>query len=160
MGQEFPLYLHCGESNDKNHKQLYDAILLGTKRIGHGFHLAFHPELMKIVKEKGICIECCPVSNFVLGYTLDLRCHPTRSFLHQGLPVTISPDDPGFMGYEGVALDYLYVFLAWDLDIADLKQLVLNSIKYASVTEQQKEKLLEFFRYKWSRFLDYVITKY
>lgn len=64
------------------------------------------------------------------------------------------------MGYEGVALDYLYVFLAWDLDIADLKQLVLNSIKYASVTEQQKEKLLEFFRYKWSRFLDYVITKY
>ena len=64
------------------------------------------------------------------------------------------------MGYEGVALDYLYVFLAWDLDIADLKQLVLNSIKYASITEQQKEKLLEFFRYKWSRFLDYVITKY
>jgi len=64
------------------------------------------------------------------------------------------------MGYEGVALDYLYVFLAWDLDIADLKQLVLNSIKYASVSEADKVKLMEFFRYKWSRFLDYVITKY
>ena len=50
------------------------------------------------------------------------------------MPVTISPDDPGFMGYEGVALDYLYVFLAWDLDIADLKQLVVNSITYSSVT--------------------------
>ena len=121
MGQEFPLYLHCGESVDKNHKQLYDAILLGTKRIGHGFHLAFHPELMKIVKQKEICIECCPVSNFCLGYILDLRCHPARTFLHAGLPVTISPDDPGFMGYEGTTLDYLYVFLAWNLDIADLK---------------------------------------
>lgn len=64
------------------------------------------------------------------------------------------------MGYEGVALDYLYVFLAWDLDIADLKQLVLNSIKFASVSEEDKVKLMEFFRYKWSRFLDYVITKY
>jgi adenosine deaminase CECR1 len=52
MGIEFPLYFHCGESNVKDHQQLYDAILLGTKRIGHGFHLAFHPELIKIVKEK------------------------------------------------------------------------------------------------------------
>ena len=64
------------------------------------------------------------------------------------------------MGYEGVALDFLYVFLAWDLDIADLKQLVLNSIKYSSVSEDHKTKLYEFFRYKWSRFLDYIITKY
>ena len=45
LGIEFPVYLHCGESSVKNHDQLYDAILLGTKRIGHGFHLAFHPEL-------------------------------------------------------------------------------------------------------------------
>ena len=64
------------------------------------------------------------------------------------------------MGYEGVCLDYLYVFLAWDLDIADLKQLVINSIQYSSVSEESKEKLMEFFRYKWSRFLDYIITKY
>jgi adenosine deaminase CECR1 len=135
LGREFPLYLHCGETNDVNHTQLYDAILLETKRIGHGFHLAYHPELLKIVKEKDICIECCPVSNLVLAYVTDMRCHPTRGLLHQGVPVTISSDDPGFMGYEGVTLDYLYVFLSWELDIADLKQLVLNSIKYSSVSE-------------------------
>jgi hypothetical protein len=64
------------------------------------------------------------------------------------------------MGYTGVCLDYLYVFLAWDLDIADLKQLVINSIKYSSVSEKSKQQLMEFFRYKWSRFLDYIITKY
>lgn len=50
MGIEFPVYLHCGESNASDHTQLYDAILLETKRIGHGFHLAYHPELMEIVK--------------------------------------------------------------------------------------------------------------
>jgi len=121
LGIEFPVILHCGESNSKDNHQLYDAIMLGTKRIGHGFRLAYHPELMEIVKEKEICIECCPVSNYVLGYVLDLRNHPARSFLHQGLPVSISSDDPGFMGYEGVTLDYLYCFLAWDLDLADLK---------------------------------------
>jgi adenosine deaminase CECR1 len=134
--------------------------LLDTKRIGHGFHLAYYPELMQIVKQKGICIECCPVSNFVLGYVLDLRCHPARSFLHQGLPVTISPDDPGFMGYEGVTLDYLYVYLAWDLNIADLKKLCLNSIEFATITDDEKKELMKFFDYKWSRFLDYVNAKY
>ena len=160
LGIEFPVYLHCGETNERDHKQLYDAILLDTKRIGHGFHLAYHPELQKIVKEKEICIECCPVSNFVLGYVLDLRCHPARAFLHQGLPVSISPDDPGFMGYDGVTLDYLYAFLAWELDIADLKKLCHNSIKYASITDSEKKELTKLFDYKWKRFLDFVISKY
>lgn len=134
--------------------------MLGTKRIGHGFHLAYHPELQKIVKEQQICIECCPVSNFVLGYVLDLRCHPARGFLHQGIPVSISPDDPGFMGYEGVTLDYLYCFLAWDLDIADLKKLCLNSIQWACISEDEKTALRKFFEHKWGRFLDHVMGKY
>lgn len=56
--------------------------MLGTKRIGHGFKLAEHPHLQQIAKEKQICIECCPVSNLVLSYTLDLRCHPTRYLLN------------------------------------------------------------------------------
>ncbi len=102
---------------------MYDAILLGTKRIGHGFNLALHPHLQEIVKKEQICIECCPVSNIVLGYTLDLRCHPVRGFLHQGIPVSINPDDPGFFDAEGVTLDYVYAFMAWELDLADLKKL-------------------------------------
>ena len=88
-----------------------------------------------MVKAKEICLECCPVSNFVLGYVLDMRNHPARGFLHQGLPVSINSDDPGFMGYEGVTLDYLYAFLSWDLDIADLKKLCLNSLTYASISD-------------------------
>jgi adenosine deaminase CECR1 len=104
---------------------------------------------MKIVKEKGICIECCPVSNFVLGYITDLRNHPVRGLLHAGLPVSINPDDPGFMNYEGVTLDYVYSYLAWDLDIADLKQLCLNSLIYSSISENEKAKILLFFEYKW-----------
>jgi adenosine deaminase CECR1 len=115
---------------------------------------------MKIVKEKQICIECCPVSNFVLSYVNDLRIHPTRHLLHQGMPVSISSDDPGFMGYEGVTLDYLYAFVCWELDIADLKQLCINSITYSSINEEEKVELRKFFDYKWKRFLDYVVCKF
>lgn len=41
----FPIIFHAGESVDINNENLYDAILLGTKRIGHGFNLALHPHL-------------------------------------------------------------------------------------------------------------------
>ena len=64
------------------------------------------------------------------------------------------------MGYEGVTLDYLYVFLSWELDIADLKKLVYNTIKYGSLTDVEKAELTKFFMYKWGRFLDFVIGKY
>lgn len=79
---DFPVILHAGESCERKNDNLYDAILLDTLRIGHGFKLAQHPELIEIVKEKQICLECCPVSNLVLGYVLDMRCHPVRSLLH------------------------------------------------------------------------------
>ena len=40
LGDRFQLYLHAGESYSRNNTELYDAILLGTKRIGHGFGLS------------------------------------------------------------------------------------------------------------------------
>lgn len=78
---DYPVILHAGESLKKENQNLYDAILLGSKRIGHGFGLAMHPHLVDIVKKQKICVECCPISNNVLGYVRDLRCHPIRSLL-------------------------------------------------------------------------------
>jgi len=72
---------------------MYDAVLLGSKRIGHGFALARSKNLIKLVKERDVCLECCPVSNRVLGYVADLRCHPVRGLLAQGVKVSLSPDD-------------------------------------------------------------------
>ena len=46
MGDKFNLYLHAGESYSRNNTELYDAILLDCKRIGHGFNLAMHPNLV------------------------------------------------------------------------------------------------------------------
>ena len=68
LGDRFKLYLHAGESYSRKNTELYDAILLGSLRIGHGWNLALHPKLVDIVKEKKICVECCPVSNKCLGY--------------------------------------------------------------------------------------------
>lgn len=81
FGDKFQLFLHSGESNSRYNTEIHDAVLLGTKRIGHGFALAKYPKLIEVVKEKNICLECCPVSNRVLGYTHDLRTHPARGLI-------------------------------------------------------------------------------
>mmetsp|Transcript_1305 Transcript_1305/g.1403 ORF Transcript_1305/g.1403 Transcript_1305/m.1403 type:complete len:185 (+) Transcript_1305:664-1218(+) len=62
------IFLHAGESASRKNDNLYDAYLMNTKRIGHGFEIIDHPYLIEKVKEKGICVEVCPVSNLILGY--------------------------------------------------------------------------------------------
>jgi adenosine deaminase CECR1 len=69
--------------------------------------------------------------------------------LHDGIPVSISPDDPGFFDYEGVTLDWVYAFLGWELNLADLKKLNLNSIDYATIDEKDKEALRPLFEDRW-----------
>jgi adenosine deaminase CECR1 len=135
---ELYTYFHAGESSSRENDNLYDAILLGTKRIGHGFAIQNHPHITDLVIEKQICLEVCPLSNLVLGYIFDLRWHPARSLMHRGVPITINADDPGFWETDGVSLDYAYVTVAWELDLKELKQFALNSIKYSSIKNKEK----------------------
>ena len=160
LGDRFDVYLHAGESYQRSNTELHDAILLNTKRIGHGFGLALRPDLIQKVKEQNICIECCPVSNKILGYVHDMRTHPTRSLLTHGVKVSINPDDHGFFGSPGVTMDYVLAYLAWDLNLMDLKQLCLNSIEFAAINEADKQSLTKFFNYKWKEFLVFVRGKY
>lgn len=66
---DIPFIFHAGEtlgdgtSTDYN---LFDAILLQTKRIGHGTSLYRHPRLMQLARDNGICIEVCPISSEIL----------------------------------------------------------------------------------------------
>lgn len=56
--------------------------------------------------------------------------------LSLGIQASVNSDDPGLFGYEGVTLDYVYAFGAWELSIRDLKKFSLNGIKYASISEE------------------------
>ena len=68
--------------------------------------------------------------------------------------MSISSDDPGFFNYSGVTLDYVYVAIAWELDLMDLKKLSLNGIIYSSVPEAVKQDLLEnVFPQKWAEWV-------
>ena len=42
----------------------------------------------------------------ILRDVQDLRNHPAASLLEAGVAITISPDDPGPLGYDGVSYDW------------------------------------------------------
>lgn len=153
-GVDMPLYLHNGESNWHDNTNLYDALLLRTKRIGHGINLFRFPLLEQKVLEHDICIEISPLSNQILRYTPDLRVHPGIGYLSKGIPITINSDDPSVFGYEGLAYDYWAAYMAWGLDLRDLKQISKNGILYSSLTELEKKKALAFWEKEWNSFVE------
>jgi adenosine deaminase CECR1 len=95
---DLPFIFHAGETLDHGgdtDSNLIDAILLGTKRIGHGYSMAKHPVLMDLCKEKGIAIETYPISNEALGLCRTVTNHPLTVLLASNLPCTVNSDGPG-----------------------------------------------------------------
>lgn len=96
-----PFMFHAGEtlldtggSTDPSNSNLYDAVLLNAKRIGHGFSLLKHPVLVKHFRERPICIELCPTSNELLHLCRNIKEHPYPEILAAGIPCTVNSDNP------------------------------------------------------------------
>ena len=138
-------FLHAGENHNyiENNSNLFLAILLDTKRIGHGLRIIGSQSLIELVKSKGICVECCPISNQLLDYTTNLSFHPALYYINNNIDVSISSDDPNLYGYDSLAYDFTSIVNAWNLDLVQLKKLVKTSIKYAS-TKISHEFIKEF----------------
>nr|ABC50165.1 adenosine deaminase-related growth factor-like protein [Mamestra brassicae] len=159
--ESLDLYLHAGETNwygTSSDENLFDAIVLGAKRIGHAFALIKHPLLMEEVKKRQIALEVNVVSNSVLKLVEDPRNHPLANFLSQNMPVVLSSDDPGIWEALPMSHDFYVTFVAVASRHADLKlmkQLALNSLYYSSYPE--KHKLVHAFEIRWTKFIDAIV---
>ncbi|KAM3963800.1 adenosine deaminase 2 [Aphomia sociella] len=157
-------YFHSGETawfGTPTDENLIDAILLGSKRIGHGYALVKHPKLLATIKEKDIALEVNLISNIVLSLVNDVRNHPLATYLALGLPVVLSSDDPGAWDSEPLSHDFYIAFsgvASRHADLRMLKQLAINSIKYSTLEDKRKTKLFKVFNRRWEEFLKEVIA--
>lgn len=118
-GVDIPFFFHAGEclgDGDETDQNLFDAVLFGTRRIGHGFSLYKHPLLIDMVKEKKILVESCPISNEVLRYTASIMSHPLPALLARGVKAALSNDDPALLGQgtSGVTHDFWQALQGWE----------------------------------------------
>ncbi|CAE6452842.1 unnamed protein product [Rhizoctonia solani] len=141
----------------KADSNLYDALLLGTKRIGHGVNLAKHPLLMQMTREMGVAVEVCPVSNEVLGLTSSLH-HPLTTFLNHGVPVVLCPDNPASYGYAGLSFDFFQAIVGSnDNHLLSLKQLAKQSLEYSSLSVEDKKRAFGAWEKRWTVFVDKIV---
>lgn len=122
-------------------------------------------------KGSPFALEICPISNQMLRYTPDLRMHPANLLLHKGVQCVLANDDPQIFGNSGLSYDFLSAFLSWDLDIWQIKQLIVNSVLYSSVPEvpdntecgspyNSFSAALNRFNILWHRFLNEMVTEF
>ena len=114
-----PFFFHAGEclgDGDATDENLFSAILLGSRRLGHAFSLYKHPVLIDMVKEKQILVESCPISNEVLRYTASILSHPLPALLARGVKAALSNDDPALLGQEtsGLTHDFWQPLQGWE----------------------------------------------
>ena len=93
----YMLTMHCDidqvGSIDNIRSALYD---IGVDRIDHGTNIVEDPALVAEVKERGLGLTCCPVSNSFV--TSDMKATEMVSLLRDGVRVTVNSDDPAYFG--------------------------------------------------------------
>ena len=172
---DLPFFFHAGEvrgDGDEHDENLFDAILLGTKRIGHGFSVYKHPHLMELLRDNKICLEVCPVSNEVLRLTASIVSHPLPSFMAHGVPVALSNDDPGILGQgtAGMSHDFWQVLHGFEnAGLEALGDLAETSVLYAAFEDDEigvlspggvREQRMIELRKDWEEFCEWIVREY
>lgn len=160
LGKQMHLFFHAGETKwygESTDLNVIDAILLGTKRIGHGYALLKHPKALKVIKDRGIAVEINPISNQVLKLVDDIRNHPGCALIAQGYPIVISNDDPGLWGAKGLSFDWYIAFAGMtsrNTDLRFLKRLALNSYLYNAMDPAENQGALQQWENEWNSFIN------
>ena len=159
LGFELPLYFHDGESNDRNNTNIVDAVMLGSKRIGHGVNSYFFPVLFDEMKANNAVLEVNPLSNQILRYVDNLELHPVNGFIASGVDVVLAADDPGAFGYTGLSYDWWAGMMAFQLDLSSLKQLALNSLTYSGLEGSELDVAMSGWEKSWDNWVDTWLQK-
>lgn len=167
VNKTIPFYFHTAETNWPNDlmtslhpmdpvstlDNIYEAIILRSKRVGHGLGFIKHPYLMQVLKEKQIAVEANPVSNMLLGYVTDQRQHPAVTYIRYGIPVVLGADDPGSMGYDEFTVDWYEAFMAWGLRLSEMRSLAYNSLRFSTMTNAEKAGAVFKYKKAWDRYI-------
>ncbi|KAJ5335968.1 Adenosine/AMP deaminase [Penicillium brevicompactum] len=178
-----PYFFHAGETlgdGNSTDSNLFDALIFNTRRIGHGFSLYKHPNLINQVIEQNVMIEVCPISNEVLRLNEDILHHPLPAMIAHGVPTAISNDDPAILGQDvaGLSYDFYEVIQAFDnVGLAGLGALAQNSFRWANFEDQSdkdwirdvdrgedgagvKAKNIQTWNSDWEDFCKWVVDEY
>ena len=176
---DIPFLFHCGETlhvGDKVDGNLFDAVLLNSKRIGHGYAIARHPLLMEIFKEKKIAIETCPISNEVLGLTSVIAGHHLPILLANDVPCTINSDNATFYKWvfssssqywmltnlrSSLSHDFYQAMIGSEsMSLQGWKQLIKWSLEHSCMSPEELASVTAEWTKRWKEFCQWIVDEY
>jgi aminodeoxyfutalosine deaminase len=130
---------HAGETTGP--EAIWEALSIGSERIGHALSAVADPDLVQELKVRSIPLELNPTSNVRTGVCPSFAAHPLRRYFDAGLLVTLNSDDPAFFGSD-VAHEYWLAHTEQGFSRDELRQLAANSISASFLPESEKNSWL------------------
>ena len=75
------------------------------------------------------------------------------NYYRSGIPIVLASGDPGSFGYNELTIDFYLTSLGWNLNIYDLKKFAVNSIKYSSLSSEEKKNAFLKWNKAWEEFV-------
>ena len=118
-------YIHAGEfiKSNKSLNNLNIVHKLLPNRIGHASYYLINNDLI-YNNNKDILLELCPISNYFYHHTI----YNYHKFLNLLNYIVIGSDDDNKL-LSNLSIDYMFLYFYYKLDIIQIKQLLLNSLK-------------------------------
>jgi adenosine deaminase/adenosine deaminase CECR1 len=163
LKKKFPdvkLSLHAGELSlgmvppEGLQSHIGEAVhTAGAARIGHGMDIAHERNalaLMKTMRAKGIPVEVNLTSNeFILG--IKGEQHPLTLYRKYGVPFVLATDDAG-VSRNNLSNEYVLFASRYKTDYAEVKKLSYDSIRYAFLAPDDKQRLLKSLDVRYAKF--------
>ena len=130
---------HAGETTGP--EAIWEALSIGSERLGHALSAIRDPELVAELARRQIPLELNPSSNVRTGVCPSFAEHPLREYFDQGLMVTLNSDDPAFFG-SSVENEYRLAHEIHGFDRSGLKVLAKNSFRASFLPEAAKQDWL------------------
>lgn len=133
-----PFTIHAGEAAGP--ESVRTAVEFGAVRIGHGIRMYTSPDVMALVKSKGVNLEICPTSSRQTHVLEDMSQYPLIKYLDYGIRVTINTDD---MAIEGTTLadEFKYIEQTFGLTLEQECVILNYAVDAAFTTDEVKEHL-------------------
>ena len=122
------LTAHAGESAGP--ESVWEALILGAERIGHGIAAVRDRGLLRHLRERDIPLEIAITSNLVTGVVKRLEDHPMRALYDAGVPIVLNTDDPAMFGCT-LTDEYRLAARAFGFSEAELRGIAENGFRYA-----------------------------
>lgn len=133
-----PFTIHAGECG--NAQNIVDAIEAGAKRIGHGIAMRGHEEIQKLVKERHIGVEICPISNLQTKAVKRPEEYPIKEFLNAGLLVSVNTDNRT-VSSTSMTKELEFIQSMYGVSDEEILLMMRNAAETAFASEELKHRL-------------------